>query len=175
MEGVSTLTVNLSQVFARETSRKILLIDANLRHPSLAKQFKLEGFKGLTDVIVDGTDINTLVRETGIDNLYFLPQGSHAAHPLDILNSEKLHECIQNIENEYHYVFIDSAPVIPYADSLFLSANVDLVLLILEADKTRWEVAREALKKLSDVGVNVFGTILNKKKFRIPSFIYKRL
>ncbi|MBC8414474.1 MAG: CpsD/CapB family tyrosine-protein kinase [Nitrospira sp.] len=174
-EGTSTIALNLAHIFAQETSRKVLLVDANLRHASLAGFFGVVASPGLGELVSGQADIASAVRETDRENLNLLAAGAQASSPLDIFNSDALHNCIAELEKVYQYIIIDSAPVMPYADSLFLAARVDIMLLLLEAGRTRWEVAEEALKKLSNVGVEVFGTILNKKKFNIPSFIYNRL
>lgn len=174
-EGASTVAVNLSRIFAQKTEGKILLIDANLQNATLESVFNVERTPGLTNLIIDSADIDAATRETGVENLKLLPAGSSVSDPKDIFNSEAISHCLEKLKRIFHFIIIDSAPIIPYADSLFLSSKVDMVLLVIEAEKTRLEVAQEAIKKLSNMGINVFGTILNKKKFNIPSFIYKRL
>jgi capsular exopolysaccharide synthesis family protein len=174
-EGTSTVAVNLARIFAKKNGSKTLLIDANLHNVTLESVFNVEREPGLTNLINDSVDINAAIKETGEENLMLLPAGSSVSDPKEIFNSETISHCLEKLKRIYRFIILDSAPIIPYADSLFLSSKVDMVLLAIEADKTRLEVAQEAIKKLSKMGINVFGTILNKKKFNIPTLIYKRL
>lgn len=174
-EGTSTVAVNLARIFAKKNGSKTLLIDANLHNVTLESVFNVEREPGLTNLINDSVDINAAIKETGEENLKLLPAGSSVSDPKEIFNSEAISHCLEKLKRIYRFIILDSAPIIPYADSLFLSSKVDMVLLAIEADKTRLEVAQEAIKKLSKMGINVFGTILNKKKFNIPTLIYKRL
>jgi capsular exopolysaccharide synthesis family protein len=174
-EGASTVAVNLARIFAQKNGSKTLLIDANLHNAALESVFNVEREPGLTDLINDSVDIKETIKETDLENLKLLPAGSSVSDPKEIFNSEAISQCLEKLKRIYRFIVLDSAPIIPYADSLFLSSKVDMVLLAIEADKTRLEVAQEAIKKLSKMGISVFGTILNKKKFNIPTLIYKRL
>jgi capsular exopolysaccharide synthesis family protein len=174
-EGASTVAVNLARIFAQKNGSKTLLIDANLHNAALENVFNVEREPGLTDLINDSVDIKETIKETDLENLKLLPAGSSVSDPKEIFNSEAISQCLEKLKRIYRFIVLDSAPIIPYADSLFLSSKVDMVLLAIEADKTRLEVAQEAIKKLSKMGISVFGTILNKKKFNIPTLIYKRL
>lgn len=174
-EGTSTVAVNLARIFAQKNGSKTMLIDANLHNATLERVFNVEREPGLTDLINDSVDIKEAIKETDLENLKLLPAGCSVSDPKEIFNSDAISQCLEELEKTFRFIILDSAPIIPYADSLFLSSKVDMVLLAVEADKTRSEVAQEAIRKLSKMGINVFGTILNKKKFNIPKLIYKRL
>lgn len=174
-EGTSTVAVNLARIFAKKAGGKTLLIDANLHNVTLDSVFNVEKEPGLTDFIHESVDLQAAIKETRVENLHLLPAGSSVSDPKEIFNSEAISHCIEKLKGIYQFIILDSAPIIPYADSLFLASKVDIVLLAIEADRTRLEVAQEAIKKLSKMGIDVFGTILNKKKFNIPTLIYKRL
>jgi Mrp family chromosome partitioning ATPase len=120
-------------------------------------------------------DVKAAIRETRLANLAFLPAGSRRTDLKAVFDPEAISSCLEGLKQTFRFIFIDAPPLIPYADSLVLSSRADIVLLVLEADKTRLEVAREAVRRLSKMNISVFGTILNKKTFRIPSLIYKRL
>lgn len=174
-EGTSTIAVNLSTVFAQNTDEKVLLIDANLRNPMLEKIFNVEKSPGLTDVLSEKVELGSSFQKTEMENLKVLTAGNKVLNPVSVLNSKKISNCIEKLKRYFSIILIDSAPIIPFSDSLYLASKVDVFLLVIEAEKTRWEVAREAIKKMSLSEINVFGTILNKKKDHIPASIYKML
>ena len=174
-EGTSTVAINFSAILAREAQGKILLVDANLHHPTLEDAFGLIGAPGLTDVFTGEVALEAAIRPTEIENLFILPAGHEFSNPLSIFNSQKLEEYLSELKKGFQFILLDSAPVIPYSDSLHLSLKVDMILLVLEAGKTRWEVAKEAVQKLERGEGRVLGSVLNKREYPIPKFIYKRL
>ena len=174
-EGTSTIAVNLSRIFSQEINSTTLLINANLRNYELDKVFKLKKMPGLTDLISNDIEFRDAIKKSAIENLYILNAGKRVSNPKTILDSRALGQYIEKFKKHYQFIIIDSAPIIPYSDSLIVASKVDIVLLIIEAEKTRWEVAQEAVKKLSAAGVEVFGIILNKKRYYIPNILYKRL
>lgn len=174
-EGASTVAVNLAEAFASKSGENVLLVDSNLHSPSLAEFFGVKNSEGFSDIVSRKMDVRAAIQETGIENLSLLTAGSNPEQSFKVFNSEELSHVLEKLNSMFRFIILDSAPVIPYADALLLAPRIDIVLLVIEAEKTRWEVAQEAVNKLSDVGVPVSGTILNKKKHSIPSFIYKRL
>lgn len=174
-EGASTIAVNLSGIFAQESTGETLVIDANLRNSSLEKVYGVKKAPGLTDIVVEEVDIVAAISTTKIKNLKVLTAGNPVSNPTSVLNSEKLSNLLDNLKKSFKYIIIDSAPIMPFSDSVYLSSKVDIILLVIEAERTRWEIIQEAIQKLSLDENKVLGTVLNKKKSHIPSVIYKRL
>jgi len=174
-EGTTTLAVSFSQTFVQKVQGEVLLVDANLHHPTLEKAFKVKGTMGLTDFISGEIELEAVIQETEITNLKILTAGNRVSSRIAIFNSEKFENCLEEFKKRFQFIIFDSAPILPYSDSLHLSSKVDVIILVIEAEKTRWEVVQGGIQKLENVGGKVFGTILNKKRYHIPNFVYKRL
>jgi len=174
-EGSSTIAVNLSRIIAKKNNGKILLIDANWRNSIIERVFNIDRIPGLADIISKNVELDVSIKKTEIENLEILTAGSAVSDPVSVLNSEKVTNCLEKLKKDYSVIILDSPPVIPFSDSLYLSSVVDMFLLVIEAEKTRWEVAQEAIQKISAAKVKTFGTILNKKKDHIPTMVYKKI
>lgn len=149
-------------------------MDANLPHPTLKKAFQVQGTMSLTDFRSAEIGLEAVIQETEITNK-ILTAGNRVSSRIAIFNSEKFKNCLEEFKKRFQFIIFDSAPIIPYSDSLHLSSKVDMIILVIEAEKTRWEVVQGGIQKLENVGSKVFGTILNKKRHHIPNFIYKRV
>lgn len=174
-EGTTTVATNLARTFVQEAGDQVLLIDANLRHPALHTLFGFEIAPGLSDVIRNGTQTKDAIQESKADSLRILGAGTQIAYPGLVFNSPAMDTCLEQLRKKFRVIVLDAPPIVPFSDSLYLAKKSDFVLLVIEAEHTRWEVAQEAIQKLDYVGVQVYGTILNKKRFYIPSFLYKAL
>jgi len=174
-EGTSTFAFNFSQALTQRVPGGVLLVDANLNHPAMGKAFQVEGTLGLADVISGTIPLEAALQETEIRNLKILTVGNGSLSPFTLFNSQEFKNCLEEFRKGFQFIVFDSAPIIPYPDSLYLSSKVDMILLVIEAEKTRWEVVQEGIQKLENAGSKVFGVVLNKKKYHIPGFIYKWL
>ncbi len=174
-EGTSTFAFNFSQALTQRVPGGVLLVDANLNHPAMGKAFQVGGTLGLSDVIFGRTPLEDVLQETEIRNLKILTVGNGSLDPFALFNSQEFKNCLEEFRKGFKFVVFDSAPIIPCSDSLYLSSKVDIIILVIEAEKTRWEVVQEGIQKLENAGGKVFGVVLNKKKYHIPGFIYKWL
>jgi protein-tyrosine kinase len=174
-DGASSVAVNLAEACADKIGEGVLLVDANMRKPSLASFYKLKAGPGLSDLVL-GTDEEADVLQKVKDKPFkIVTAGTKISEPGPLLNSERVAVVLNSLKKNFRIVIVDSAAVITYSDSLFLAPKIDLSLLVVRAEKTRWEVARQAADKLDEVGAKVYGTVLNGKKFHIPKFVYNRL
>jgi len=174
-EGSTTIAVNLSRIIAKINNGRILLIDANWRNSTIERVFNIDRIPELANSISVNVESDFLIKKTEIENLEILTTGSAVSDPVSNLYSEKVINCLEILKKDYSVIILDSLPVIPFSDSLYLASAVDIFLLVIEAEKTRWEVAQEAIQKISAAKVKAFGTILNKKKDHIPTIVYKNL
>ena len=174
-EGTSTFAFNFSQALTERVPGGVLLVDTNLNHPAIGKAFQVGGTLGLADVISGTIPLEAALHETEIRNLKILTVGNGSLSPFTLFNSQEFKNCLEEFRKGFQFIVFDSAPIIPYSDSLYLSSKVDIILLVIEAEKTRWEVVQEGIQKLENAGSKVFGVVLNKKKYHIPGFIYKWL
>ncbi|MEP3421311.1 MAG: polysaccharide biosynthesis tyrosine autokinase [Erythrobacter sp.] len=161
-EGKSTTAVVLAELFAR-SGRKTLLIDADLRRPSVARLLELERPKtGLIEVILGHAKLEDAIVKGVHENLEVLPIGAIPPNPTEVLASDELAEFIAKVREEYSLVIFDSCPVLGLADAPLLARLVDGTIFVLEANKVPFAQARNAVKRLRSSGGNVLGLILTK-------------
>ena len=175
-EGCSTVAAHLARVLAKNSVFKVLLIDGNLRHPTLHKSFGLKNNMGLSDLTLSKAGINDVLKKTDFPNLLVMPSGkNNKIDPPQILESQKLKTLIEKLKDECNYLVFDSPPVSNYPDATILAPQMDGVILVVHAEKTRWEVAQRVKEQLEMANANILGVLLNKKKYVIPRFIYNRM
>ncbi|MHC4570468.1 MAG: CpsD/CapB family tyrosine-protein kinase [Planctomycetota bacterium] len=174
-EGCSTVASNLAKTLAKNSSLKVLIIDANLRRPTLHEAFDVENNIGFSDLVLGDTDVGEAVRKTELPNLSLITAGDFSRNPIEVLESCKLKALIAKLKEEFDYLIFDSAPISTCPDAAILASQVDGVILVIHAGKTRWEVAQNAKDQLERSHANIIGIVLNRRRHVIPGFLYKRL
>lgn len=160
-EGKSVTTLNLAISLAQEFDHTVLLIDADLRKPSLHEYFGLEPKIGLADCLQEGTDPAEALIRTGIGKLTLLPAGKTVQNPVELMSSQKLTELIQEMKHRYpdRYIIIDTPPVLLFAETFFLSTQVDGVVFLVREGLTSLQNITDALTVLK--GTPVLGIVYN--------------
>jgi len=157
-DGAAETAANLAVTMA-QGGHKTILVDCDLRRPSLHTLFDLKSEPGFTSMIVgDGGDVGLM--ETAVDNLRLLPSGPIPPNPADLLGSSKVDEIIATLAETAEIVIFSAPPVIAVTDSVVLGAKVDGVLLVIQAGKTRREHAERAKETLAKANVRVIGATL---------------
>ena len=162
-EGKSLTALNLAISIAMEIEHTVLLIDANLRHPSLHEHLGLPGDTGLSDYLLDDTPLSELiVHPRGLDYLTLLPGGRALRNSAEMLNSPKMSRLVEETKRRYagRIVVFDLPPVLSAADAMAFAPYVDATLLVVEEGKTKRQDIEKTLELLSST--NVLGTVLNK-------------
>jgi len=162
-EGKTLTALNLAASLAMEVNYTVLLVDANLRHPSLHEHLCLPGEPGLSDYLIEDTPLpDLLVHPRGIDHLTILPGGRALLNSAEMLNSPKMSKLVDELKNRYagRIVIFDLPPVLDASDALAFSPYVDATLLVVEDGKTTKQEVKNAVNMLSST--NVLGTVLNK-------------
>ncbi len=175
-DGKSTVAVNLATTFA-QASIKTLLIDADLRIPSMYKFFECgRNTPGLVDYLNGEVDYTDVIMESPVPSLHVLLSGHHTRAPGELLSSRQMVELIELLSMEYDQIIIDTPPVCHVADALLLSKLVDAVALVVRSNKTPRPVAEYAYARLKQVHAPILGTILNAankiSSFREPEYYY---
>jgi capsular exopolysaccharide synthesis family protein len=173
-EGASTMAFNFASAFAANSSRSVVLVDGNLRDPVLHHEFEVKK-KGLVDVIAGKATVEDAVTEVISKKYYFLQAGQTEKNPVAIFESAKFSLLVQNLRARYDLVIFDSPSVLGSPGTELIASNMDGLILVVQANGTRWEVARSAKRDLESAHIRVLGAILNKQQFIIPEAIYKRL
>ena len=161
-EGKSTTAVILAELFAR-MGRKTLLIDADLRRPTIAKLLDIEKPKvGLVEVLLGHTELENAVIKGVHDNLDILAIAEIPASPTELLSESYLGEMIAKYRNDYSLIIFDSSPVMGLADAPMLSRVVDGTIFVMEANRIQFGKAKAAKRRLQASGAKMLGVILTK-------------
>jgi len=162
-EGKTLTALNLAASLALEVNYTVLLVDANLRHPSLHDYLGLSGEPGLSDYLLDDKPLTELlIHPKGIDHLSILPGGRALLNSAEMLNSPKMTRLVNELKTRYasRIVIFDLPPVLDASDAMAFSPYVDATLLVVEEGKTTKKEVENAVALLS--GTNILGTVLNK-------------
>ena len=158
-EGKSTVAGNIALSFA-QNDKKVIIVDCDLRKPSVHKNFKISNLVGLSEVLIGKTTIEDAVQKHN-DSFDILPSGKIPPNPAEMLSSSVMTELLENLKNEYDIVVLDSAPLQAVTDAQILSTKVDGTILVIRAQRTNKESVIEAKNLLDKVGANIIGTVLH--------------
>ena len=161
-EGKSTTALILAELFAR-LGRKTLLIDADLRKPSIVKLLDIDRRDvGITEVLLNHATIDDAMIEGVHENLKILSVAGIPPNPIELLCSRRFKDFIEEQRKEFSIILIDSPPVLGLADAPEIAQTVDATIFVIEANRTSFAQARTAVKRLTHVGANVIGAVLTK-------------
>ncbi len=178
-EGKTTVTANLGAVLASDLHQRVLVIDGDLRKPSLARILGVPSQPGLTDVLQGnvGRSLEALEREvirpTELERLDVLPSGTPTLNPTELLGSRDMKELLDLLKEKYSRILIDSPPIIAVTDASVIGNLTEGAILVIQAGKTRREVVMRAVTLLPAARNNILGCILNGIEYHIPSYIYR--
>ncbi len=174
-EGTSTLALNFSFAFALNSLEEIVLVDGNLKTPSLHEEFGVARRGGFTELLRGERSIDEVVYRFASSRLCFIATGAAVDNPILLYESPACAQVLQDLRSRFKVIIFDLAPIVKYPEILVLSSKMDGLILVLEAENTKWEVARYAKSCLERANVPIFGAILNKRELFIPDLIYKML
>ncbi len=169
-EGKSTTAGNLALSIS-QGDKKVVLIDCDLRKPSLHKKFGLSNTVGLSDVIV-GKESVSVVGHRYNNNLTVLTSGKIPPNPAEMLGSKSMKALIEALKKVFDYVILDTPPVQAVADAQILSTRADGTLIVVRAEKTKKDSVLNAVNLLKKVNANIVGTILNGMDTKKNDYYY---
>ncbi len=165
-EGKTTTAANLAVIFA-QSGRRVILVDADLRRPSLHKFFGVANSQGLSSLFVErGLGLAAAMQPTAVEGLRLIPSGPVPPNPAEILDSSWMSEVLSELRAQADLVILDSPPVLAVADASIVGSRCSGAVLVVLAGQARSEVCRRALKTLTQTGVKVYGAVLNKQHTR---------
>lgn len=171
-EGKSTTSANLAVVFAK-ARQKVLLVDADMRKPSIHKTFQLSNQSGLSTVLSTGSKIEDSIQETTVENLEILTSGPKAPNPSELLGSEKMNQIMQEVRDLYDIVIFDMPPVVTVTDAQLMASKADGTLLVARESWTRKDALNQAKELLTMVQARVLGVVYNgAEQSRDKSYYY---
>jgi capsular exopolysaccharide synthesis family protein len=172
-EGVSTVATNLSVTLSHNGS--VLLVDANLENPSIHKIFNKEPSPGLAELLEGELEPDQKAILNAAMNLDFMAAGHLNGHlPRKVESPQRLSELLARFKREYRFTVFDTPAVNETSAAVRLVSLVDAVILVVEAERTRWETVRRVKDQLKQIKANVVGVVLNKRRFPIPRLFYRR-
>ena len=170
-EGKSTTIFNLATVFA-QNGHRVLMVDSDLRRPSLHKLLNVSNTLGLTNYLLKQNTLEEVVQTTSLATLHFLPSGKLPSSSLGVLNSPQMKEFIQAVKARYDFVFFDSPPIMGVSDASVLASVVDISLLVIQYRKYPQAMTIRAKQMVEKVGGNLLGVVLNNINISQDSYYY---
>ena len=159
-EGKSTTTINLATVFAQAGNR-VLIVDSDLRRPTLHKLFKVTNNLGLTNYLLKQNTLAEIVQTTGVPNLDFMASGKLPNSSMGILGSTQMKQMITELKQRYDFIFFDSPPILGVSDASILASEVDLVMQVIQYRRYPQPMTIRAKQMIEKVGGNFVGIVLN--------------
>lgn len=174
-EGTSTIVSGLARVAAQYFARKVVIVDANTLNPTQHQVFGIRSAHGWEDVIKGTQTTLDVCHASGLIGVSVVPASTASPDLIHMLTGSSADDFFADLRNKFDLVLIDSSPATISQESLQLSSKSDGVILVVEAEATRWPVAENAAQQLVNAGARIIGTVLNKRRFYIPQFLYKKL
>jgi len=172
-EGKSTTIFNLATVFAQQGSR-VLIVDSDLRRPSLHKILDVSNAIGLTNYLLRQMKLDEVVQTTPQPGLDFLPSGKLPSSSIGLLNSQQMKEFIDEVKSRYDFVFFDSPPIMGVSDASILASEVDMAILVVQYRKYPQQMtlrAKQMVEKIGGPGC-LLGVVLNNINISQDSYYY---
>ncbi|MEM7146691.1 MAG: polysaccharide biosynthesis tyrosine autokinase [Verrucomicrobiota bacterium] len=167
-EGKSTTLVNLAFICA-QGGYNTLMIDGDLRRPKLHTFFDINNSVGLTNYLTTELQLEDVILQTPVDNLYFMPSGILPADAAGILNSRRMSELIADVKSRFDLVLIDSPPILGVSDASVLASEVDLTMVVIQHRKLPRSMLMRVKQAIENVGGNLLGVVLNNVDVRSDS------
>ncbi|UCF79333.1 MAG: CpsD/CapB family tyrosine-protein kinase [Candidatus Eiseniibacteriota bacterium] len=174
-EGVSTVTANFAKTLADDPSLNIFVVDANSEDAAQHEMFQLDNSSGFVEFARGDSKLDDVVRVTPRTNLCVVTSGAPTGGMFQLAGTERVAAFIETLRPRFHYLFFDAPPVLTYPETAVLGSRVDGVLLVVRSVSTRREAVARARDALVKSGCNIVGVVLNRYKYSIPEFIYKRI
>jgi capsular exopolysaccharide synthesis family protein len=171
-EGRSTLAVGMGIALAQR-GQKVLLVDGDLRKPSLKQTFSLAGTEGFSGVLQTGGDPGEYIEQTEVENLFCLPAGPCPANPSVLLESSEVHRTMEALKQGFDWVLVDSSALLEAPETVALAQWTDTVLWVVASGATSAERAAWAKRSLTLMNCNILGIALNRVRYlRGPTYYY---
>jgi exopolysaccharide/PEP-CTERM locus tyrosine autokinase len=170
-EGKSITSINFAVALAREIDHTVLLVDADMRKPSIHKYLGIKTDRGLSDYLSGQVELSDVLINTGLGRLVLLPAGNACSNPAELLSSNRMKELVKEMKHRYadRYIVIDTPPVLVSADAISISNNVDGVIFVVQAAKTSEKTVKKAINLLK--GAIMLGIVYNN----VPDYLGKNL
>jgi len=171
-EGTSTILVNFANEIAT-SGETVIIVDTNLRNPILHKLMNVENTEGLAEAIDKKKTLIEIIKKIDTENMQIITHGKQSEMTLTGFSPDTIKPIIKELKSHADWVLFDSPPIHKYSDAAILANEVDGVIMVVQAEKTKWEVAQSARDNITKGKAKILGAILNKKQMHIPNLLYK--
>jgi capsular exopolysaccharide synthesis family protein len=170
-EGKSTTAANLAVVFA-QLGKKVLLVDADLRKPTVHRSFGVNNLFGFTTVLTKQATLASAVLDTEEKDLYILTSGPVPPNPAELLSSKSMEQFMEEAKEQFDYVIFDTPPLLAVADPQILANKVDGSIYVVYSGKTQIDQAKKAKELLENAQSKLVGVVLNHKEVKNNEYYY---
>jgi len=170
-EGKSLISINLAITIATELHSHALIVDCDLRNPTLSRWFGFHEMKGLSDYLTGDASLQDLLVKTSVDKLSILPGGAFQDNPVELIGSNKMKSLVADLKARYadRYIILDSSPLLATTEPSVLNDMVDGILFVIKSGVTPRESIQQALKLLDKK--KIIGAVLNNMEFKTEAMI----
>ena len=158
-EGKTSTTLNLALAIAQSPNRRVLVIDGDLRRPSIAAYLGLKPFAGFAEVLQDKAELFDVISQLAEHELYLLPVKRDTTTPTELLSGPRFQTVLQELRRYFDFILVDSPPVRPFADTRLLTNHADAVLFVVRSGFTPYETVEQAIDALAEQ--RILGVVLN--------------
>ena len=174
-EGTSTIARAFARLSATRVGCSVLLLDADRHMSTQSLYFDVMSEQSWIEALKKGDTFGNAVYQVGQSSLFVSPSCNSSVATPEIFNSPRFADFWGSLRQTYDLILVDCAPLAVSPDGLALASKVDGVVLVVEAEKTRWQTAKNLRESIQKVGGNVLGAVFNKRRFYIPQSVYKHL
>ncbi|MFE5321182.1 CpsD/CapB family tyrosine-protein kinase [Paenibacillus sp. NPDC056579] len=160
-EGKTTTAINLAVAYA-QIGKRVVLIDADLRKPSIHLTLGGDAGRGLTNYLLNDSAVDGIIQDSYVDQLSVIPAGSMQPNPSELLASSRMSLLLDELRERFDIIFIDTPPLLTLTDAKIMSAKSDGVLLVIEHGKLKRIVAKKVKEELELAKANLLGIVMNQ-------------
>jgi len=173
-EGKTTTAINMAVTLV-QTGARVLVIDGDMRRPSVHASFGVENKSGLSNILsseMNETQMLTFIQQEKESGLYLLTSGPPPPNPAELLGSDQMRKVVMELGATFDHIVIDSPPIASFTDGVLVAAISDGVILVVHANECSRKVVQRAQQALLDVGAKVLGVVLNRVNVHSPDYYY---
>src|SRR5262245_20237850 len=174
-EGATTTAAVFASILVRRRGGRVVVVEANLRTPSFETAFGVKPVPGLVELLQGQATLAEVAQATAVPNLFAIAAGHVTATPATVFDSPSLPALFAQLREQFDFAIVDLQPVNVYGDALIVGPRLDAAIIVIEADATRVPDVERARRTLERCGVRFVGSVLNRQRNYIPSFLEEML
>lgn len=171
-EGKTVTAVGMAYALSSQANAQVLLVDGNFAAPDIHRLFGIPQQPGFSEYLTAGTPLEDVVCPTDDPRLLLLPHGAPGATLFDVIRSREGAQRLASLAGKFDYVICDGSSVFGASDASIVASSFDGLVLVVECERTRWEVVQDAKERLTKAGGKLLGVALNKRRYYIPKALY---